>query len=327
MPMRFSEIENFTMLSQFLCVNEDKLSDLLKDGAITYVCQRMKIPKKTSLLGYRIVYKVNSQLLKSIHKVLYKYLNEIYEAPECVHGFVPGRSTKTNAAEHLGKKKVFKVDIHEFFDSIREHTITEAFHGLGCRSYFAAHLAKITTINGGLAQGFNTSPVLANVVFKPMDEQLNLICSQYHCKYTRYADDITISSDDELPPIGQIEAALSNGGFRRNLSKEKLMFRGEKQYVTGLTVFDSKCPRVPKRFKKKIRFQLYYLRKFGCKSCVMRELGISEHDAENDYEKARILHDHQIKLKLQIKGWIDYVHSIEPSLARRYYDAYNAIEW
>jgi len=325
--MRFSEIESFTMLSQFLCVNEDKLLDLLKDGAIAYVCQRMKIPKKNSLLGYRIVYKVNSQLLKSIHKVLYKYLNEVYEAPECVHGFVPGRSTKTNAAEHLGKKKVFKVDIHEFFDSIRETTITEAFHGFGCRSYFAAHLARITTINGRLAQGFNTSPVLANIVFKPVDEQLNSICNQYRCKYTRYADDITISTDDELPLIGQIETILSNGGFRRNLSKEKIMFRGEKQYVTGLTVFDHKYPRVPKRFKRRIRLQLYYLKKFGCKSYIMREIGISEYDAENDYEKAQMLHDHQFMLKCRIKGWIDYVNSIEPLLARRYYDTYNAIEW
>ncbi|MCX5810840.1 MAG: reverse transcriptase family protein [Proteobacteria bacterium] len=287
----------------------------------------MKIPKKNPVLGYRIVYKVNSQLLKGIHKVLYKYLNEVYKAPECVHGFVPGRGTKTNATEHLGKKKVFKLDIHEFFDSIREHDICEAFCGLGCLNDMAVHLAKATTINGKLAQGFNTSPVLANIVFKPLDEQLNLICNKYHCKYTRYADDMTISSDCQLPPIRQIETILSNGGFRLNLSKVKLMLRGEKQYVTGLTVFDRKNPRVPKRFKKKIRLQLYFLKKFGCKSYVMREMGVSEYEIENDYEKRQMLHCRQIKLNYQIKGWIDYVNSIEPTLARKHYEAYNAIEW
>ena len=105
------------------------------------------------------------------------------------------------------------------------------------------------------------------------------------------------------------------------------MFRGEKQYVTGLTVFDPEYPRVPKRFKRRIRLQLYYLVKFGADSYVFRELGLTEEDVRNDYEKMQLVSGRKVQLKYQVKGWVDYVNSIEPLLAEKYYEFYNAIAW
>ncbi|OPY65051.1 MAG: Reverse transcriptase (RNA-dependent DNA polymerase) [Syntrophorhabdaceae bacterium PtaU1.Bin034] len=327
MLIKFSEIENLTMLSQFLYIKEDNLLTLLKEGAVSSCCEKMAIPKKNRALGYRVVYKVNSHLLKNVHKVLCGHLNAVYDAPAFVHGFVLGGCTRRNAAQHLNKKKILGLDIDRFFDSISENAIKEVFCGLGCRMNIAANLSKLTTINGRLPQGFNTSPVLANIMFGHLDAQLNSICNDYGCIYTRYADDITISTDDQLPPVARINDVLFTGGFRLNSSKERVMFRGKKQYVTGLTVFDPEYPRVPKRFKRRIRLQLYYLVKFGAKSYVMRELGLSEEDVRNDYEKLQLVSGRKVQLQYQIKGWIDYVNSIEPLLSEKYYESYNAIAW
>lgn len=327
MLIQFAEIDNLAMLSQFLRVKEDELSKLLSEGAVARCCIRMEIPKKNPSLGYRIVYKANSVMLISVHKVLFKHLNEVYKVPACVHGFVPDGCTQRNAAQHLKKKRILNLDIDSFFDSIDERAIREAFGRLGCRADIAGNLSRLTTINGALPQGFNTSPVLANIVFQPLDEQLSSICSDSGCVYTRYADDITISTDGQLPSVSQLGDILAKGGFRLNSSKERMMFRGGKQYVTGLTVFDSEYPRIPKRFKRKIRLRLYYLRKFGAKSYVMRQLGFTEEDISTSHEKFQDMSHHIVKLQYQIKGWIDYVNSIEPLLARRYYESYNAIEY
>lgn len=325
--MKFSEIDNLTMLSEFLCVGERNLSEFLSDNDVSRFCRKMAIPKKNNRLGFRVVYKANNQILKNLHKVLQKHLNILYVAPNAVHGFVPERNIRTNALIHLAKQRILRLDIADFFGSIRDIEVAQVFEGIGCNSAVASWMAKLTTIDGKLTQGFNTSPILANMVFKDTDKLLESLCQQYQSEFTRYADDITISSDGELPPITEVESLLANTQFRINRSKTKFMFRGEKQFVTGLTVFDNKYPRVPKQFKKRIRLRLYYLKKYGSKSYVMRETGISEYEAENDCQKAQIFHDRLIRLPYEIKGWIDYVNSIEPSLARKYYEAYNTIKW
>jgi RNA-directed DNA polymerase len=325
--MKFSDIENLTMLSEFLCVGPQSLAGFLSNSDVSRFCRRMAIPKKNVRLGYRIVYKANSQSLKSLHKVLQKHLNMFYVAPDAVHGFVPERNIRTNALAHLQKKQILKLDIEDFFGSVKELDIARVFEKIGCKTVVASWLAKLTTIDGKLVQGFNTSPVLANMVFEDIDNRLSSFCQQHHCEFTRYADDITISSNIDLPSVNELELAIGSPQFRINKSKTRTMFRGEKQFVTGLTVFDSNYPRIPRLFKRRTRLQLYYLKKYGCRSYVMYETGISEHDAEHDREKAKIIAGRQQELAIKIKGWIDFVHSIEPSLASKYYDAYNSIKW
>ena len=325
--MKFSEIDNITMLSEFLCVDEPSLVGFLSNNDVSVYCKKMKIPKKNTRLGFRIVYKADNHILKNLHKVLQKHLNMLYVPPDAVHGFVPDRNTRTNAIIHLAKRKILSLDIEDFFGSVRAIDVTQVFEGIGCNNNVATLLATLTTIDSKLVQGFNTSPVLANMAFRGVDNSLAFLCAKYGSEFTRYADDITISSDGELPSVTEVESVLSNTQFRINGSKTKIMFRGEKQFVTGLTVFDDKYPRVPKKFKKRIRLRLYYIKKYGYLSYVMRETGISKLEAENDYDKAQILHDRLMRLPHEIKGWIDYINSIEPSLAKKYYEAYNTIKW
>jgi RNA-directed DNA polymerase len=325
--MKISEIENLTMLSEFLCVDEQKLTEFLSTKDLRVYCTKMAIPKKNPRLGYRIVYKVNNGILKNLHKVLQKHLNVLYNAPDTVHGFVPTCNTQTNARCHLAKKRILNIDIEDFFGSVRAIDIAGMLEGLGCISKVATWISELTAIDGKLVQGFITSPVLANMVFKDTDILLEALSRRYQSTYTRYADDITISSDNELPTMDEVESIFASTPFKLNNAKTKIMYRGGKQFVTGLTVFDCNYPRIPKQFKKLIRLRLYFLKKYGCKSYVIRETGISEVEAECDPGKAQILFKRMTRLPHEIKGWIDYVNSIEPSLARKYYGIYNTINW
>lgn len=82
-----------------------------------------------------------------------------------------------------------------------------------------------------------------------MDKELSAICKDRNINYTRYADDLSFSSEDniELDPLEEI---ITKYGFTLNTEKTRTYKRGRSQYVTGLTVADKTKPRIPRRIKK-----------------------------------------------------------------------------
>jgi len=56
-------------------------------------------------------------------------------------------------------------------------------------------LISLCTYNGFAAQGFPTSPYLANIVIKGFDNKIAKLAVENNCNYTRYADDMTFSSN------------------------------------------------------------------------------------------------------------------------------------
>lgn len=92
--------------------------------------------------------------------------------------------------------------------------------------------------------------------------------------YTRYADDITFSTNlKEIPPqlgcIKETELLLSNelkniienNGFKINGRKTRYAFKNNRQEVTGLTV--NTFPNVNRKFARKIRAMLHPWEKYG----------------------------------------------------------------
>lgn len=334
-----SEIDSFNLLSSFLRTAPESLNAfvngflLLYDSETEtirdlpkykpngfYSVQKFYIPKKNKALGFREVYKLKQQFAVDILKVLKYNLDDIYQPENCVHGFVKGRSTLSNAKCHIGKKYLLKLDIKHFFDSINKETVVKAFVSIGFPGATSEQLSKICTINNHLAQGYPTSPVIANIVCEQLDKELNELCGQQHAVYTRYADDISISSDFLFKEKDAIEKILSKFGFELNELKSQRFKYGQNQYVTGLSISDSLYPRIPKPLKRRIRQQIYYIKKFGYVSHICR---LNDWDEETE---SSIAEEEVRKTKNQLKGWIDYIHSIEPQLAIILYDQFNEIE-
>jgi RNA-directed DNA polymerase len=322
----FHNIRNLLDLSKNLSISESDLDRLLKCNPQSILYHKMLIPKKSlKYSGVRTVYKVVNPTLSLLQKNLETSINHTVEFPPYVQGFVKNQSIVTNAKKHLGRKLLLNADIKNFFESIRIEAVISAFQYLGCSVEIAEKLARLCTLDGFLAQGLSTSPVLANVVSMDMDKELLSLSKHYNCVFTRYSDDITMSGDDDVPSKAELDEILKKSGFQLNHVKFKVKKKGQKQYVTGLTVFDEKYPRIPKRIKKWLRLNLFYINKYGFESHVCKILNIDRQDLENDEMKREEVYDYCYKFNKELKGWIDYINSVEPKLAIKFYEQYNLI--
>lgn len=206
--------------------------------------------------------------LKCRQKWILRYILSNIELPNYIHGFVKGKSIKTNAETHIGQKEILCLDLKDFFPSIPFESVISVFTGLGYSRAISTRLAQICTYRKALPQGGVTSPMIANIVALKMDAELNDIAQKNDCKYTRYADDLTFSwnkTDIEklLYPI--IRQIIINNGFFINDQKTHVMKSPYRKLVTGLIITDNGV-RVPSKFKRELKKEIYYCQKYGVSS-------------------------------------------------------------
>lgn len=225
-----------------------------------------KNPKRSK--KYREVIKVHTP-----YNLFYKELLHIIEQKiepnsaiyisDIAHGFIKNRGVLTNAKQHLDKKFLFKIDIKNYFKSISKESIKSVFLKLGFSENGAKLFSNLCTFEDILYEGFNTSPILANLYCLDLDLELKSLADEYNVGISRYSDDITFSSNtNNFPPLDAIKDIFEKYSFTINEEKTVNLKYGQPQYVTGLSISNNKYPRVPKRMKRKIRQELYYLNKY-----------------------------------------------------------------
>lgn len=182
-----------------------------------------------------------------------------------VHGFVRGRGIVTNARAHAGRREwVLNVDIRDFFPSISSARVDEFF-----RTWFAFnervawYLTQLTTFSGHLAQGFTTSPELANFVSWHLDRRMSGIAAANGLVYTRYADDLTMScpAGSDVPVravIRKMASVIRDEGFAVNWKKVSVMKLGRRQVVTGFVLGDRGTIRVDRRMRRLLRAAVHH---------------------------------------------------------------------
>jgi RNA-directed DNA polymerase len=284
------------------CTGED-LRGIAAEADQRRLYVRLRIPKKNRRRRgqFRTVYKPN-QRLALIQKNIATWLAEHVELPEYVQGFVQKRSIATNARVHLGQDVLLHADIRDFFDSITVDQVTTAFSALGCTPNIAETLGRCCTLNGYLPQGSSASPMLANLVCRHLGVDLNTIASANGCRYSRYADDITISGKS-VPQPSEIRTIIDRHGFALRDDRCRIQKRGRSQYVTGLSVFDRAVPRVPRPMKHRLRLELYYATKFGLQEHLDR-IGSDEDPL------------HAIA---RLHGWMSFIYSVEGKAQAKLY--------
>lgn len=216
---------------------------------------RFGIPKKTG--GER---KISAPLprLKALQRsILDRILGQV-PIHEAAHGFVPGRSVYTNAIPHVGKTIVVNMDLKDFFPTLTFKRVKGCFVHLGYSPKIATMLALLCTeantieaeMDGQkwfvaqgerfLPQGAPTSPCLTNIVCRRMDYRLEGLAKSLGCTYTRYADDVTFSSDDASLNVGKLlfmaRKIVEAEGFVVHPKKTSIMRDGMRKEVTGVVV-------------------------------------------------------------------------------------------
>lgn len=212
---------------------------------------------------------------------------------EAAYGYVRHRGTRDNAAVHCGAPLLLRADIRNFFPSISIDRLKKRFLELKMHPAAADALAKFVTIDDRLALGLNASPMLANLICVDLDIKIQKLAQAYGCKYTRYADDISISGKRRLPFRDELEKIIKEEGFEFSSEKFRQTKIGQAHYITGLSVSDANGPHAPRRMKRRLRQELYFSEKFG----------IEEH-------LTRIEEDPQSGLN-RLDGTVHYVSNIE----------------
>ena len=163
--------------------------------------------------------------------------------PSYLMGGLSERDYVRNAKVHAGARVLVNEDISRFFPSTSSAVVLDIW-----RLFFhfpdevARTLTRLTTRKGELPQGAKTSSYLSNLVFWSMEPGMVAMLRSMGFEYTRYIDDVTISSrtdrsNEELAYVFvPLASMIKRHGLRFRRSKHRLAYAGQRMEVTGLVV-------------------------------------------------------------------------------------------
>ena len=255
---------------------------------------KAKLPKKSG--DYRNL-SVPDEVLKSIQKQIAEVLLIHMPVSRYAKAYRFGSSTLRNAKHHVGKQVVLKLDILHFFDSIRYSTVKDKVFP---EEIYAEPLRILLTMlcyhKDALPQGAPSSPAITNIILYDFDEQIGRWCRECGIAYTRYCDDMTFSGDfDPAEVIRFVRLELKKMGFLLNEQKTKIQCPGQQQTVTGIVVNEKLS--IPADYRRKLRQELYYCRKFG----------VQEHLQKIGLEIPEDIY------RMQLLGKVNYVLQVHPN--------------
>lgn len=246
----FNGIVSRNGLADYLNIPRSVLSYILFIKGVDWYYTEFDIPKKSG--GYRRICapigdlkEVQQQLASALWEYQKSVRTELGIEPNISHAFEKGKSIITNAKIHRNKRLVINVDLKDFFDSFHIGRVCGFFEK---NKYYnlphaaAVTIAQLACYQGKLPQGAPTSPIITNLICQVLDMHLLALAKRYHLDYTRYADDLTFSTNDKnfLEKWSlfyeELEKEIQKAGFLINEDKTRIAYRDSKQVVTGLVV-------------------------------------------------------------------------------------------
>jgi RNA-directed DNA polymerase len=217
------------------------------------------IPKKDG--GSRTIKTPNPRLKKlqtHLTNCLYSCLEEIERgriSSPVSYGFRKNGTIVANAKNHVGRRYVLNLDIEDFFSSFNFGRVRGFFlkdNAFKLEEEVATTIAQIACDGTALPQGSPCSPVISELIGQILDLRLLRLAKKYGVRYSRYADDLTFSTNQRNFPtalaqqdgaspsdwsLGQeLADKIVGAGFSINNSKTRMQYRGSRQMVTGLFV-------------------------------------------------------------------------------------------
>lgn len=251
-------------LAHHLCLGRKDLFDTVKNCDSMY--ETIEIPKRSG--GSRIINAPNGTLKHLQRFILLEFLDKI-SVSKYATAYHKNSRLADNANPHVGKKYLLKLDLVDFFGSIRfDKVYSCAFNTSYFPKQIGVILTKLCCLEDVLPQGAPTSPAISNIVMKGFDDNFGRWCGMHGLSYTRYCDDITISGDKPLYfAYRKAKNWLENMGFEMNEQKTHFVTNAGRQTVTGLTVNEKVS--VPSDYKRRLRQEIYYALKFGLENTVL----------------------------------------------------------
>jgi hypothetical protein len=283
----------------------------------------------------RLIEAPKTRLKDLQRQILLWILSEVPPHP-AAHGFVKGRSVRTFAAQHVGKRIVLRMDLQDFFPTFGGVRIQNVFRTFGYPESVAdllggvctnatppdiwadmgpdvdlARLAELRRLYARphLPQGAPTSPALANICCYRLDCRLAVLSESVGATYTRYADDLAFSGNRDFERRVErfsvtVAAILLEEGLQVNHRKTRVMRQGVRQHLAGL-VTNEKVNIVRRDFD-----QL----KAVLTNCVRCGPESQNRDRRPDF-------------RFHLHGKVSFVEMINPAKGNRLRDIFERIPW
>lgn len=232
------------------------------------------IPKKKG--GLREVAQPAREV-KTIQRWIIKSISNLLPVHNAATAYKVGASIKTNAARHAINSNILKMDFENFFPSITVFDIhkhlqkycAEAFDEESL--YFMARVctwARERNPPLRLCIGAPSSPLISNSILYDFDERLTKITQADNVVYTRYADDITLSSNSndilkKYPFLVQdLTKILEYPKLKINDKKTVFASRAGHRFITGVTLTNDQNLSIGRERKRLIR-AMYHRMQLG----------------------------------------------------------------
>lgn len=239
---------------------------------------------------------VPDDLLKAVQTKIAQNLLSLEEISPYAKAYRLGGSTLKNAAPHVGKATVMKLDIRQFFDHCIYPVVKDkAFPAARYSEKNRVLLTLLCIYKDALPQGAPTSPAISNLILRDFDDTVGTWCRKQSIVYTRYCDDMTFSGSFDPQTVKVfVKDELRKLGFFLNDAKTVVLHNGQRKAVTGIVVNEK--PNIPVGYRRKLRQKLYYCRKFGVEAHLKQ---IGSHIPKAQYIKTLL-------------GRVNYVLSVRP---------------
>lgn len=284
-------------LADFLGFGQKTLFDFLRYIDREY--RTTNIRKKNG--GGRTLH-VPSPKLKRIQSIILRNILNAFPVSHYATAYKKGAVLADNAVPHVGKRYLLKLDVTDFFGSIRfDQVYRAAFNANYFPKQIGLMLTRLCCRQDVLPQGAPTSPALSNLVLKNFDNNMGAWCAKRGIAYTRYCDDMTFSSDQPLYHVYEkAKAMLGEMGFQINEKKTRFVTSSSRQSVTGLTVNEKVS--VSKDYKRKLRQEVHYVLRFGAFADIPWEFCKTLKGPDDQY----------VQYLQHLQGRLHFVLQVEP---------------
>lgn len=288
-------------LSQDLALPQNDLIYLIRSAPYRY--KVYEVPKKTP--GKKRTIAQPAREVKPLQYWVMKHVLAAFPVHPAATAYRKGKNILDNAVPHAAHRYLCKLDFRNFFPSIKAEDFVRFLRRNPLASVWTEeelqYLSRILFWRKKrenrlqLSIGAPSSPVLSNILLYEFDLRVQSLCAVYEVTYTRYADDLTFSTN-RRDVLQKFETEVSK--ICRQIRSPKLTLNAEKtvraskkgqRRVTGLVLANDGAVSLGRDKKREIRASVHRL--------VIGSL--------NEKEAA------------ELGGLLSFVKSVEPAFLQR----------
>ena len=171
-----------------------------------------------------------------------------------LHGFVKNRNIYTNAMAHaqINPIHVINIDMEDAFHQVKFKNLCDIGEVVfGFTKKVSRKFAKMLSFKGQMVQGNPASPMILNLIGLTVDVRLYALAKSQGLRYTRYADDLTLSSAKHFSFtfIKFVNSIVTQQHFKVNAKKTKC-YKNVME-ITGIKIYHNRgCITKRRNFKK-----------------------------------------------------------------------------